>query len=498
MKQILIQAGKGVASGYTLTIVKVFQKLIIVPMLISFVGNSLYGIWLIIGEVTGYLKQTEGGMSFAVEQRVASIKWKNNLTDLNTIFSCGILIFLISGFLGIVAGFCLSPFFVEIFKVEAEYHSLVTIVFVLTVVSMGIGMPLGVISSFLRGVQKQSWAINISIINLIVGFILVLLLLYSGLGLLALPISGLILLLFRYSLSLYLLKQAEKNISFSIKYVKKKVLVNLISFSFFAFINRLSNRVIFATDSILIGIYLGSSQVTIYMVTFQLTLTLIGFAQNISDQLRPGYAEISYMKDSVQLKNLFMGVFRVVMVFSGLAGAAVYLMNCSFVELWVGKENFGGQTLTSIFALVGIYFIFRHAMNSFFISCGEIRFVSRWVSFEALLNLSLSLILIQMLGIIGPALGTLFAGIIASCLILLPRFVKKFELSLINVISLLIFRPVIFSVPAALTFWAFNRYIFHSLSWYSFIITATAGSCISAFSIWYNTDIRLRTAIFTR
>ena len=496
MKKIIKQAGKGILAGYVLTLVNIFRKLIIIPIVLGFIGQSLYGIWLVIGEIMGYLRQVEGGMGFAVEQRIASVKWENNLSKLNTFLSNGVIIYFFFSLLAITIGFCLTPFFVIIFKIEPEYHFLVTLVFLLTVVSMGLGLPLDVISSFLRGVQKQAWATSIAIVGAIIGFFIVLLLLYNGLGLLALPISGLILLAIRYGLSWYSLNRAERGISISVRYINKNIAKELLGFSFFAFINQISYIIIFGTDSIVIGYFLGTNQVTIYVLTFQLTLTLIGLVRGISNHLQPGFAEISSMQKIDQLRSLFKSTLRVLMVFAGLTAMAIYFMNKSFVELWVGQENFGGQSLTVVFALIGIYTIFRTHCSSLLLSTGDVRFVARWVGLEALLNLSISLILVNYLGLVGVALGTLLGGVIASVLILIPKIIEKIEISPRFIISVVLWRLLIFSIPTGLTFWSLTKYLFHSVSWSNFLFTGFIAGCVGLISIWFNIDKQYRYCYF--
>lgn len=498
MNKIVKQAGKGVIAGYILTLVNIFRKLIIVPLVLGFVGQSLYGIWLIIGEVMGYLRQAEGGMGFAIEQRIASVRWENNLPKLNSILSNGIIIYLLFSLLAIIAGLCLTPLVVIMFSIEPQHHDLVRLVFLLTVISMGLGLPLDVISSFLRGVQKQAWATSIAIVASILGFGTVLLLLYNGFSLLALPLSGLVLLTFRYGMSWYSLNRAERGISISIGYINRKVVRDLLTFSFFAFINQISAIIIFGTDSIVAGYFLGTDQVAIYMLTFQLTLTLIGLVRVISNHLQPGFAETSSMQKIDQLRSLFLSTLRVLMVFAGLAAMAVYFMNKSFVELWVGPENFGGQSLTVIFALIGIYTVFRTHCSALLLSSGDIKFVAHWVGLEALLNISLSVILVNYLGLTGVALGTLLGGVIASVLILVPKVSKKITISPRFIISEVLWRPVVFSLPTGLVFWSLSTFIFNSVTWFNFLIVGSIAASVGLFSIWFNIEKHNRTIILQK
>ena len=111
MEKILFQASKGALAGYLLTFLKIFKKFFLVPMMISFMGSSLYGAWLIIAEVLAYIRNIEGGLGWAIEQKIASEKWKNDINRVNIIFSNGLIIFLGLGSLAILFGVFFYPFF---------------------------------------------------------------------------------------------------------------------------------------------------------------------------------------------------------------------------------------------------------------------------------------------------------------------------------------------------------------------------------------------------
>jgi len=488
LNKIIKQAGKGVLAGYVLTLVNILRKLIIIPIALGFIGQSLYGIWIIIGEVMGYLRNIEGGMGFAVEQRIASVKWEKNLSKLNIIFTNGLAIYLFFSILAIVVGLCLTPFFITIFNVDSEYHSLVKLVFLLTVVSMGLGLPLDVISSFLRGVQQQARATSIAIVGTLIGFIIVLLLLFNGLGLLALPLSGLIVLTFSYWFSWYLLKRAEKGISISIKYINKKIAKDLMGFSFFAFVNQISSIVIFSTDAILIGYFLGTDRVPTYVLTFQLILTLIGFALGVSSQLQPGFSELSYKKDTKQLRSLFIDTLRLSMVFAGLVVAFTYFMNIYFVSLWVGQNNYGGQSLTLVFSLIGFYTVLRQHCISLLLCSGDVEFVAKWSIIEAFLNLTFSLVLVQYFGLIGVAIGTLSSGLIVAIFLFLPKISRKVDIPIFKIISIIIIRPVIFSIPVWFVCGFLTIYIFKYIIWTNFFLNSFIAGFIGLLLIWFSLE----------
>jgi O-antigen/teichoic acid export membrane protein len=496
MHSILKQAWKGVFASYLLTIIKIVKKFFLVPMMISYMGASLYGVWLIIGEVMAYIRNIEGGLGWAIEQKIASVRWKNNINKINIIYTNGLIIFLSLSLLAIIIGMSFAPFFTLLFKIDPEYDSLITKVFFIGVLTTGLGFPLIVIQSLLRGIQEQAKEVKINMLNLIFSLILTIIVIRLNLSIISLAFVGLFLLPFKYIYSIHVLKKKVKGLFFSFTMFSKKISKELLTISVFAFINQFSSLIIFSTDAILIGRFIDTASVTIYILTFQLILTLAGFAHGLATQLQPGYAELTSQNNIKKISQIFLGTLKISMVFSSLIIPASYFMNSHFVSFWVGENFFGGKDLTFIFSLIAFYTTLRQHCNALLLSAGNLKFVAKWSFIEAVLNLVLSIILIQVLGLIGVALGTLISGIIVAIFLFIPKVLRKYNIPIFDMFSIVFLRPIFYSLPTFFFFWFILKYVFINKSLLSIISSGFLGAIFGITMIWLSLENKQKNIVF--
>ena len=492
MNNIIHQAGKAVIAGYILTVVNILSKLFITPFVIGVIGQSLFGIWLIISEIMAYFRKLEGGLGFALEQRIARTNWTKNQLVINSIFSSGTLILLIMGLFAFFLGSGFWMLFGHHFNISQDITSTVNIVFILSALSMGLGIPLDSISSYLRGIQKQVWAKNLSIVDAVLGALLVIILLNNNLGLLALPLSGLIVLVFRYIISVVIIRRVARNLSLAVMHINKKTVKTLFKVSIYANIIQLSSLIIFGTDSIVIGLFLETKQVTIYILTFQLILTFVGLIHGVSTNLQPGYAELFSKGEGRQLRTLFNNIFLPIMQFSWLSSFVYFFLNKTFIEVWVGKENYGGLLLTIIFSLTAVYTVFRRICYAFLQSTGDIRYVSKWAIIESLINIILSVIFVKTWGIVGVALGTLISGYIVSIATIIPKIAKRNALPIWFFPFTGMIRPIFFSIPVIMALYILDTYNIISKSWPGLLLTLFLCGLIGLPSIWFSMNKKIR------
>ncbi len=130
--------------------------------------------------------------------------------------------------------------------------------------------------------------------------------------------------------------------------------------------------------------------------------------------LRPAYADMhAHHERETQIRTFLMTVKMT----SGAALSAsfiFYYLNKDFISIWVGSDNFGGMELTAAFACL-LFFHSVHKAAAVPLS-GALRLkeISLMSIVEAVMNLVLSIFLVQYIGLAGVALGTLIAGLLTS------------------------------------------------------------------------------------
>jgi O-antigen/teichoic acid export membrane protein len=115
------------------------------------------------------------------------------------------------------------------------------------------------------------------------------------------------------------------------------------------------------------------------------------------------------------------------------------------------------------------------------VSMAKHRVLAYFALAEGIANLVLSIILVQKVGLIGVAIGTVIPQLITTTCFLPLYTVRALGLRYSEYVSRAIVRPFIAAVPAALAAYGLSLISFN-LSWLSFAAKALAVAAVFAFS----------------
>ena len=237
------------------------------------------------------------------------------------------------------------------------------------------------------------------------------------------------------------------------------------------FFHKLGGFVVFETDNLVISAFLSLKAVTIYSNFMLIIVNIVGIttqvfngiAPSIGDLISEGNNEKSYEVWSEL--HAFFSLVGVILCF------CTYELGNIFVKLWLGKEYLLGN-LTLFLIVVNLYFtVIRLATDSF--KSGYGIFMDRWAPMmEIALNLTFSIILVNVIGVSGVVIGTIISNV--SILIWKPYilFNKGFKKS-IKYYYLLQLRLTVLGVLAIFSSEVICRLLQENFSfenWISFII----------------------------
>jgi len=180
-----------------------------------------------------------------------------------------------------------------------------------------------------------------------------------------------------------------------------------------AFFITVSQKVIYQTDSFVIGVFIGASAVTFYAIP----LTLIEYMRRIviamTEVFVPMVSGWEAKGDKEKVKELLIRGTKVSMLL-GLPICIVFItLGRTFIDLWMGPE-FGrqGERVLMILAITQIFSITHLTSREILFGLSLHRFNAYFYSMEAIVNLVLSVILVQKFGIEGVAVGTAIPHIV--------------------------------------------------------------------------------------
>lgn len=209
-------------------------------------------------------------------------------------------------------------------------------------------------------------------------------------------------------------------------FFSKSILKGLLSKSYHFIISGMLVTLYTQMDKIMIGEFLGSSQVGFYSSAVTIC-TLWGFIPDaLLNSFRPVIYELKSKNEKEyanKLKLLYFIVFWLGIVFATI----VSIFSKFIINILFGSAYISAQVTLMIAVWYTAFAYLGSARNIWFISENKIKYSKKCVIFGALSNLILNYILIPIYGINGAAVATLISQIIVA--LIAPLFYKEIRIS---------------------------------------------------------------------
>jgi len=201
-----------------------------------------------------------------------------------------------------------------------------------------------------------------------------------------------------------------------------------------------------STDKIIIQYFEASEMVAIYSVAFSTALLLTLFVSPIQRVIRPIIANKWHIKEIKTIENIMSSILNNYLLFILPLVLSFFVFADNFILAVYGKEFIGASLIIRILAFGVLIMTINSFISIILSSTGKPKVFSKIVVITGICNVILSIILINVWGIIGVAIATLFSSLLK--LIMLITSVKKYILLKINLVNNLkiIFSSLIFLI----------------------------------------------------
>ena len=405
---------KGFASTTAQKILTKLIGLIITPIVLTYLDKTEYGIWVIIGSLLGYMGLMDFGITGATSAIAAKSNTKENEHRINIVINNAFVLQSLIGVLIIAVGFIVSFYFPDLFNMGDYSKEDAWFVFVMAIIGYGISFPPKSLKGLIRARQMISLSVWLEFGLFILTTALNFYLLHVGFGLLSLPIGTIAVRLLSYPLFIFFAKKAYPQLHFDFSVITLKHMKEIFGVSSLWFVSMIAAIVIYSTDTILIGIFMSTAMVTMYALTFRLSEVIREFIYSISFTLMPAIGQIMGKGDIDKAREIYLRSQLVILSLAVIGAVFVYLFNGYFVKFWVGDEYFAGNTLSLIFAGMLFITVVFHSSSLILGADLKLKAITLIRITEAVINIGLSIWLVQMYVLLGVAFATLIAGILTS------------------------------------------------------------------------------------
>ncbi|MCK4784326.1 MAG: oligosaccharide flippase family protein [Desulfobacteraceae bacterium] len=440
---------------------------ILTPIILGFTSKSLYGFWVASLSILAYLSLIDFGLGVSLMRIVAGLYGCSHDDEINKVVSTGFFSFLVAGLVFIAIGLGVAGYIPSWFKIPADEARDVIWAYRVVVIAGAVSLPLLVFNSVISGVQRMVVNNTIRIVLAPAGFVVSIILLYCGFGLLALALSHLFTVLSTGVVTYLFCKLCYlPDLKISPFLVNRCDLKRLWSFSGYYQIGRIAYIITISTDAILIGAILGAAAVSPYALTSKLAVLIsVTIASKLPITLFPALSQMFARKEMDKLRRAYIGLAYYSTRIAVMGSILLVVANRHFVSLWVGPELFGGNILNAVFVSWVLLDTIFYGTGIVVVASGDLRNWAIASAAEAILNIAFSLLLIKPLGLVGVALGTTFSRLLTTDIYVPILTCHKLKLSLSRFVWRGVFCPAIRSLPGGCLIVLFAILVPSAIGW---------------------------------
>jgi len=448
---MLKKALHGLYSDYSFLLLSNIVNLISVPFILSSIGKEAYGIQGTIFQVLSHFTLLELGVGvFLIKIYQVHVKNEDHV-GLNKTFSTAFFLYLFASIIVIILAFIFLIFLKEVIKtgnlaVETKYT------FLIAVIWTALSIPLGIFNTILHAQQRLALVKSLLGIQALLNTMMIIVFLLLKFGLLSFGIAYLV----SGSIISYLcfnsVKRGVINININRKLFEYSTVKSILKFTWEFGFAKIAALVKNSSDLIFISILYTVSDVTDFMLTGKLFMLLIMVAQRVPLVLLPGFGELYAYENYDKIYKYFKLLSYYSIRGGILIGLLILISNEYFVTIWVGKSNYGGQTLNFVFFLYFLKEIYFNSIGFILYSYGELKNLNKVSILEVILKVAFILILSRFLKLESILIGGILAGMFSTVLFYPLRICHSIGLNIIKYLKESIIQPIILSSPIIITY----------------------------------------------
>jgi O-antigen/teichoic acid export membrane protein len=429
--------------------------LILPPFLTRFLSKDSYGTWLLILQLSSYVSFLDFGIQTAVGRYVAHFNKLGDTRKRDSVVSTSLAILFISGMLAMLGVMLLTWQLPNLFRdMPIEFQQDAQIALLLVGGSLAIALPFNVFGAIFIGLQRYdipAWIVGIS--KLLGGGFIVLVAYFSHDIVLMSIVMGIANLLTGFWQYLAYKKMAYE-IKVSVQKVSRQSAIEIANYCYGLLVWSVGMMLVSGLDTAIIG-YFDYKSVVYYTLAASITTFVTGIQGSIFATILPNAAEINAKGDREGLGKLLVSSTRYAAITLVMTSVPLIVGSKWLLTVWVG-ESYAIHTQVLLQLLVIANFIRQLGIPYAVITVGvgEQKLVMLSPLIEGVTNMLVSVFLVNKIGVIGVAIGTItggFISILCHFFYNLPR-TKSILLKDTYLLCIAVGKPLLSLIPLTLLY----------------------------------------------
>lgn len=405
--------------------VAVLSAIVLTPLVIRGFGAAVYGVWILINQLTAYAGVLDVGVQPAVSKRIAEAQSDRDRDALRDFLASALWLHGTAAATTLLLALALAVVFPSWFKLESVAPGEARLALIAVGLTTALGFPSGVFSAVLKGKLRfdlVSWIGIAGQVTRVVGLGFVL---HWRVGVLGLALSGLLSGAVTLAGGLFAARRVLGPRCLGHGHRSWSHIRSIGRFGGFTLLSMTGAYLSYSTDAAVIGATLTVADVAHFGLAMNVLIILSGLVGAFSGTLMPVAAQLETGGRRGDTQNTYLVSTRVCLTLTLPAVLAFLMAGPELLSLWVGRE-FGtaAGTILQVLSIAHLTVIVNGPGFHMGIGIGLNRPVALLSLGEGILNLALSCVLAKRFGVIGVAVGTLIPSILSHG-IAMPALVRS-------------------------------------------------------------------------
>jgi O-antigen/teichoic acid export membrane protein len=383
-------------------------------------GEDIYGVWLLVVSLTGYLSLIELGMRTSLGRFINYYLGRKETEHVNGIISTALTFFLACGIPLFAAAILIAPNFGAIFpKASPAYLDGARSAVMMVSLSLWLTFFGATFTQVLFSQDRFDIYNIINIIVLVVRAVGTVVVLHFDGGIARLSAVQAGSSLVGVILSYIMAHRVFPALNIRFRRVTWAYFRELSSFSIWAFVSSIAMRLLYLTDLLVIGWFLGPGAVPYYNIPIMLVVYSREFVGQITEVLAPQTMKHCGTGDYESLRYMFRWGSKVTMALAIPFYSGLILLGPEFMTMFWGPAFDQSKWVLVILAVPQLVTMAVRVGGSIISGLGHVRFGASMSLAQALCNFGLTLLFLGVfkMGLIGVALGTFIPMILFNIFI---------------------------------------------------------------------------------
>lgn len=456
----IMQVVKNISFNWIGMAVSLVLGFVQAPIVVHGLGNTWFGVWVLVNQMVGYTWLFDLGIREAVVRQVAKHKARREYEEINEIVSSAIYLYLLISLLTMAAISALTVLLPHLFNLEPETIGLARLVLFLNGLNISINWFFNAYVGILMGLQRFDIFQKINMGLGVVSFIMIVSAIKMGLGIIALSVITLTLSMVSNGLVYWNCRRLLPEFRL-VRYERGKMRFRLlINYGKYVLLNNIGEKIIFSADAVIIGTFMQVSAITFYAIPGTLVNMLRSIITSATWVINPLFSELEENNEMDRVKATFTKATKLSILLAMPVGIVYMLMGKNFITLWMGSAYGEGSIQVLIILTIGtLLTIWERAVGSLLYGIGRHHIIAWLRAAEACFIIILCVIFVKIWGIVGVALASVLPHFVFMGVLLPIVVCRSLDFSVTLYVRESILPPILSSIPFACCCYYLNFYM---------------------------------------